>query len=59
MDQAGLLPPVLPPTTAADLCWSLTHVDAWKHLVVERGWFAESFRENRKALIRNIVCSSL
>jgi AcrR family transcriptional regulator len=39
----------------ADLCWSLTHIDAWRQLVVERGWTPAAFRKNREALIRAFV----
>ncbi|MGE0439529.1 MAG: hypothetical protein AB7L66_03070 [Gemmatimonadales bacterium] len=28
---------------ATDLAWSLSHVDAWRHLVVECGWPASRF----------------
>lgn len=40
---------------AADLCWSLTHIDAWRQLVVERGWTPAAFRKDREALIRATV----
>ena len=36
---------------AADLCWSLTHIDVWRHLVIERGWSPAAFRKDREALI--------
>lgn len=49
---AGRLAPGWTPDTAADLAWSLTHVDAWRHLVVERGWAPGAFAANRIALIR-------
>ncbi len=45
----------LTPAAAADLTWSFTHLDAWRHLVVERGWSADTFRENRLDLIRRTV----
>ena len=47
-----------PPLTAekaADLIWSSTHLDAWRHLVVDRGWSPSAFRQNRLALIRRTV----
>jgi hypothetical protein len=28
---------------ASDLAWSLTHLDAWRHLVIARGWAGEDF----------------
>lgn len=52
IEAAGRLSPLWPVTEAADLCWSLTHIDTWKHLVVQRGWFPDKFRQNRQSLIR-------
>lgn len=40
---------------AADLCWSLTHLDAWRHLVVEHGWTPEAFRASRREAIAQTV----
>jgi AcrR family transcriptional regulator len=40
---------------AADLCWSLTHIEAWRQLVVERGWTPAAFLSNRQALIANTI----
>lgn len=40
---------------AADLCWSLTHIEAWRQLVVERGWSSNAFRANRLALIAGTI----
>jgi hypothetical protein len=40
---------------AADLCWSLTHIEAWRQLVVERGWTAANFLVNRQALIAKAI----
>ena len=37
---------------AADMIWSLTHLDAWRHLVVERGWTPAQFRESRIEIVR-------
>jgi AcrR family transcriptional regulator len=48
----SLLAPGWEPLQAAEFCWSLTHVDAWKHLVVERGWSEAAFLRNRQAVIR-------
>lgn len=39
------------PIHAADYCWSLTHIDAWRHLVIQRGWSPEAFLHNRKTTI--------
>jgi AcrR family transcriptional regulator len=52
LNAAGHLAAGYTPDTAADLAWSLTHIDAWRQLVVERGWTPEAFRADRAALIR-------
>jgi AcrR family transcriptional regulator len=52
---AGRLAPGWEAGRAADLCWSLTHIDAWRQLVVERGWPPEAFVEDRLALIRTLL----
>jgi AcrR family transcriptional regulator len=52
---AGRLAPGWEAERAADLCWSLTHLDAWRHLVVERGWSPEDFAADRVALIRRLL----
>jgi AcrR family transcriptional regulator len=39
----------------ADLCWSLTHIESWRHLVVERGWTPAAFLANRRALIAGTI----
>jgi hypothetical protein len=36
---------------AADLAWSLSHIDAWRHLVVERGWSQQRFAVSRLELL--------
>jgi AcrR family transcriptional regulator len=40
---------------AADLCWSLTHIEAWRQLVIERGWSPAAFLANRRALIAGTI----
>lgn len=55
IDAVGNLASGLTPDRAADLCWSLTHLDAWRHLVVERGWTPADFAANRIALVRAAV----
>ena len=45
----------LSPDRAADTVWSFVHVDTWQHLVRERGWTADDFREDRLALIEATV----
>jgi AcrR family transcriptional regulator len=52
---AGHLARRYTPDAAADLAWSLTHIDAWRHLVVERGWTPEAFRADRAAIIRSTL----
>ncbi|SRR5579871_3623249 len=51
LDQAGYLARGWRPKRAADVCWSLTHIDAWRQLVVERGWTPSAFGKNREAII--------
>lgn len=53
--DAGGLAPGLDADGAADLCWSLTHIDAWRQLVLERGWSADRFRESAERLVRLAV----
>lgn len=55
IEEAGGLSRRWPVTRAADLCWSLTHIDAWTHLVEQRGWFPDTFREDRQLLIRSTL----
>jgi hypothetical protein len=50
--EAGHLAPGYTADSAADLAWSLTHIDAWRQLVVERGWTPEAFRASRAALVQ-------
>lgn len=51
----GLLRDDWTPKTAGDLCFSLSHVESWRTLVVENGWAPEAFSETRKDLIRATV----
>ncbi|MEZ5931334.1 MAG: helix-turn-helix domain-containing protein [Alphaproteobacteria bacterium] len=51
------LRPGLTAERAADIAWSMTHLDAWRHLVVERGWTPEEFREDRLRLISHHIFS--
>jgi len=51
----GKLAPGVTPEVAADLIWSWTHLDAWKHLVVQRGWTPRSFCDHRLLLIRQTI----
>lgn len=59
LEAAGALAPGMDAARAADLCWSLTHIDAWRALVVERGWTREAFVEDRLELIRRAVTRPL
>jgi hypothetical protein len=45
------LKPDLDPSVAADLLWSLTSLETWDSLVVQRGWSAEEYRDRLGALI--------
>jgi AcrR family transcriptional regulator len=47
----GLLKTKLSVGQAADIAWSLTHIDAWRHLVVERNWSPEQFASTRMAML--------
>ena len=38
LHRKGKLAPGWTPDTAADWVYHLAHVDAWQHLVIERGW---------------------
>ena len=49
--MGGHLARGLSATRAADLCWSLIHIDVWRHLVVERGWSPAAFRKDHEAMI--------
>lgn len=52
---AGQLVPGWTAERAADCCWSLTHIDAWRHLVVERGWQPEAFSDHCVDTIRCLM----
>jgi AcrR family transcriptional regulator len=53
-DEAALAPGWDPPR-AADFVWSLVHLDAWQHLVVEAGWSPNRFIESRLAVVRSLL----
>jgi len=53
--RAGHLADAWSVERAADLCWSLTHIEAWRQLVVERGWSPAAFLANRQALIARTI----
>jgi AcrR family transcriptional regulator len=55
LKKAGLLAPGWTVARAADFMWSATHIDAWRHLVVERGWTPKAFREDRKRLAASLL----
>lgn len=40
---------------AADFCWSLTHIETWRQLVVERGWTPAELLADRQAVIAKIL----
>lgn len=56
--RAGHLAPGWNAGRAADLCWSLTHIEAWRQLVVERGWTPAQFLADRQALIARVILRS-
>ena len=43
------------PDRAAALAWSLTHLDAWRHLVIECGWTPAEFRADRLTRIADLL----
>jgi AcrR family transcriptional regulator len=53
--EAGNLQQWLSATKAADICYSLTHAENWRILVVECGWTPQEFLETRIELIRRAV----
>ena len=52
LQQAGLLASGWSIQEATDWAWSQTHVDAWRHLVDERGWESESAKARILASLR-------
>lgn len=40
---------------ATDWVWALVHVERWQHLVVERGWPPEEFRDRTLSVLRRDV----
>ncbi len=52
---AGALVARWKPETAAEFAWSLVHPANWRLLVVECGWTAEQFRQNRLPLLRDML----
>ena len=51
-EAAGRLRQGMSVAVASDLAWSLTHLDAWRHLVMERGWASEDFAATQIAILK-------
>jgi len=51
-EAARRLRPNVSVAAASDLAWSMTHLDAWRHLVVERGWAPEDFAAMQLGILR-------
>jgi AcrR family transcriptional regulator len=51
----GNLQPTLNASKAADICYSLAHVENWRLLVVECSWSPEEFVQSRLELIERTV----
>lgn len=51
-EAAGRLRPGVSVAVASDLAWSMTHLDAWRHLVIERGWASEDFATTQIAILK-------
>jgi AcrR family transcriptional regulator len=55
MHRKGMLAPEWTAETAADWVSHMAHVDAWQHLVIERGWPAErAVEQTIRSLIRTL-----
>jgi AcrR family transcriptional regulator len=53
--RAGKLAPEWTAETAADWVCHMAHIDAWQHLVIERGWPAErAVEQTIRSLIRTL-----
>lgn len=53
--RAGVLSPMWAPEAAADLAWSLTHVDRRRHLVDACGWPDDLYTEETIALVERVL----
>jgi AcrR family transcriptional regulator len=45
LDEAGLLKAGWTVDTAADWAWGRSHLSAWRHMVLERGWSPEEYAD--------------
>jgi len=50
-EAAGRLRANVGAVAAGDLAWSMTHLDVWRHLVVERGWAPEDFAATQLGIL--------
>jgi AcrR family transcriptional regulator len=56
MHRKGKLAPEWTPDTAADWVCHMAHVDAWQHLVIERGWSADQAVEQTVRSLMRTLC---
>lgn len=49
----GFLKPEWTVEQAADWIWHRTHLDGWRHLVIQRGWDADRYAQRVSASLRN------
>ncbi len=55
MAKAGALPAGTDPARLAEEIWELTHIRAWRTLVVDCGWTPEDFKANRMRLVEGLL----
>lgn len=55
MAKKGKLPAGTDPDRLAEEIWELTHVRAWRALVVDCGWTPEEFKANRLRVVRVLL----
>lgn len=51
-EAAGRLRAGVSVAVASDLAWSMTHLDAWRHLVIERGWASDDFAATQIGILK-------
>jgi AcrR family transcriptional regulator len=54
----GVLAPQWTVDAATDLLFSITSIDVWRQLVVERGWSKRAYTERMQALLRRALLAS-
>jgi AcrR family transcriptional regulator len=55
ISEAGMLRDDWTIEQATDFAWALTHVDSWRHLVVERGWAREEAKRRMLAALQRLL----